>query len=108
MHMSAPNIALHWLFNHMLMLQWEGTGYQLKVWDAGTATWITLCGTGSGGGGGTPVIAPGGAPLAAEIVVLAGDPPDPVSFKGDYVWLRSYQPNFTLSSSGDVTVVEGM
>jgi hypothetical protein len=56
----------------------------------------------------TPLLAPGPGPLPAEMVVLPGDPPDPVTFGGDYVWLRRHAPNFTLAPDGDLTMVEGV
>lgn len=77
---------------------------RLDVWDNTLNRWDALGGAGSS----SPLLAPGPAPLAAEMVCLPADPPDPVTMAGDFVWLRRYLPNFTLSPEGDITTVEGL
>jgi hypothetical protein len=62
---------------------------------------------GGAGRGGSPLLRPGGLRHAVEIVVFPGDPPDPVLFRGDFVYMRRMQPDFTLSPSGDLTMLEG-
>lgn len=82
----------------------SGPPRRLYVFNPETGAMELVGGAGSSG---TPLLRPGGLQHAVELVVLPGDPPNPVLFNGEYVYVRRMQPDFTLSPSGDVTMVEG-
>jgi hypothetical protein len=81
-----------------------GPPRRLYVFNPDTGALELVGGTGHGG---SLLLRPGGLQHAVETVVLPGDPPDPVMLGGDYVYVRRMQPDFTLSPTGDLTLVEG-
>jgi hypothetical protein len=82
----------------------SGPPRRLSIFNPATGALEVVGGAGSVG---TPLLRPGGLQHAVELVVLPGDPPDPVVVGADYVYVRRMQPDFTLSPSGDLTMVEG-
>jgi hypothetical protein len=93
-----------WLFRRVLTLDMSGDGppWPVRVHNPDTSKFESV------GIVRSPLLAPGPPRRAAvELVVFPADPPDAVTMAGDYVYLRAYEPDFTLSPQGDVTLMEG-